>query len=100
MTIMIIIGILASVGLIGLGIAIASCQNSMITHCFKIRKLHDDLLVGESGVSDIPNSKLLSLRSPIFTHVGMGGIGPHYRPSFEVFRMVCDELSQRRLQKV
>ena len=96
MWLIIIISIFSVIGLIWLAIGIASCQNSAITHCFKIKKMHDNLLVGEAGISNVSNSDLLSLRFPIFTYVGMGGFGPYYNPSFEIFSMVTDELALRR----
>jgi len=75
-------------------------QNSIISNCLGSKRRHDSLLVGDLDIRDISDSELLSLRRPMFTHVGMGGIGPYYSPSFTVLRLVFDELESRRLKKL
>lgn len=91
-TLAVIFGIL----LIVFGIALASVQNSAINRCLDTKRLHNRLLVGDEKVSILTNDKLLSLKFPIYTHVGMGGVGPSYVPCFEIFQMVNKELSYRR----
>jgi len=98
---MIIIAAILSIGvIIYLGWKLASLQNSVIDNCFKVRKLHNDIITGKIDMRYISDSELLSLKRPIFTHIGMGGIGPQYIPSFEVLRLVGEELCRRRFNRV
>ena len=92
----IIIGIVVILFLVWFGYVLATTQNEAISRCFKMRKLHNDLLFGRSLIKDISDSELLSLSKPLFTHVGMGGIGPAYNPSFSVFEMIMKEIGRRR----
>lgn len=94
MWIALIISIL--VGLIYLGWWIASIQNRTIDVCLGRMKKHNSILVGDLKVKDISNSDLVKLNRPLYTHVGMGGIGPCYNPSFTVYSLISDELSRRR----
>lgn len=86
--------ILVVSGLIAL--PITYMQNSCVEDCFARMIKHDKVLCGELNVKDLPNSELLSLKSPLFTVVGMGGVGPRYQPSFDVFSLILDELRRRR----
>ncbi len=97
---MVIIVTILSIGIIIFGWKIASVQNEAIEQCFEVKELADRLLTGELEMKYISNSQLLLLRRPIFTHVGMGGVGPSYLPSFAILEMVNEELSRRRLCKV
>ncbi len=92
----IVLAVIFMIGLIVLGISIASCQNSLIDSCFRKRERHDKLLIGELTIKDISDFDLISLSRPMFTHIGMGGIGPHYNPSFTVLCLIDDELTRRR----
>lgn len=96
------IGIVAFAGIVSaiiLGWSIASVQNSAISNCFKLREAQNGLLTGDLKIEDMTDFQLLSLRLPMFTHVGIGGVGPAYLPSFTVLCMVDEELSRRRTLK-
>ncbi len=93
----IVIGVLFS---ILLGFWVAGLQNSEISRCLKTKRLHDDLLTGKTEMRYLSDSQLLSLSRPKFTHVGVGGFGPYYNPSFLMYEMVTDELSRRRSNRV
>lgn len=88
--------------LIGLVIAVpiaiwvASIQASHINICFDLKSTQDKLLVGKLKIEDVSDEVLLRLRLPKFTHVGVGGVGPAYIPSFVLWCMVADELKRRR----
>ena len=96
--ILITIAIVIGAVLISMVIAlpIASIQNKTISNCFDRKRKHDKLLAGELNVQNISNSELIALSRPLFTCIGMGGIGPQYNPSFTVFSLICDELAHRR----
>lgn len=90
------IGTITILFLIWFGYMAISIQNKAISRCFRLRKLHNELLFGRKQFKDISDSELLSLSKPLFTHVGMGGIGPSYNPSFSVWEMITEEISRRR----
>lgn len=100
MTPIIIISVISIVGVITLGIFIASCQNRIINDCLDRKRKHDKLLIGKLNVHNIPDSELISLSRPMFTHIGMGGLGPCYNPSFTVLCLVVDELTSRRSKRL
>lgn len=91
--------------LVGLVIAtpiaiwVTSIQYEGIKICFDLRSTQDKLLVGELKIEDISDELLLRLRLPKFTHVGVGGVGPAYNPSFALWCKVDDELKRRRTVK-
>ena len=89
-------GILGVIGAIVIGVYVSNFQTKEIRKCLDIKKLHNDLLVGEKIMSDLVNADILSLKNPIYTHVGFGGVGPRYHPCFEIMKMVDEELTQRR----
>lgn len=88
--------------LVGLVIAIpiaiwvTSIQGSQINICFDLKSTQDKLLIGKLKIEDVSDELLLRLRLPKFTHVGVGGVGPAYQPSFTLWSMVADELKRRR----
>ncbi len=92
--------ILISIGAIAFSIwlayQLASAQNTAIDDCLGRKRKHDKLFCGELTLGRLSNSELILLSSPLPTHVGMGGIGPCYNPSFTVFTMILDELARRR----
>ena len=75
---------------------ISSFQNKIIGDCLNRKRKHDKLLTGELYIQDISNTELIALSHPLWTHIGMGGVGPRYNPSFAVFCLIVDELSRRR----
>lgn len=75
---------------------IARMQDSCIKDCLALVRQHDKVFCGELNVKDISSSELMALNRPMFTVVGMGGMGPRYEPSFDVFSLVIDELRRRR----
>lgn len=79
-----------------IALPIASIQNKAISECFARRRRHNKLLIGELNIRDIPSSELIALSLPLFTHVGVGGQGPRYNPSFTVYCLLTDEMSRRR----
>ena len=97
MTILIIVGIVIS---ITVGCWAGSLQNVEIKRCMKLKKMSDTLLVGKLELKYITDSQLLSLSRPKFTHVGLGGIGPSYIPSFFIHELVMEELSRRRASRI
>ena len=97
MVILIITGIIVA---IFLGILIASFQNAIISDCLDRKRMHDKILVGELDFRYISDSELVGLSRPLWTHIGVGGIGPCYNPSFTVFCLVVDELTRRRSRRI
>lgn len=78
------------------GIIIGKVMQGPIDRCFELRVIHDKLLTGKIEMKYILDSDLIDLRKPLRTVVGMGGVGPSYLPSFDVFQMVLEELTRRR----
>lgn len=95
--VLIMIGSLA----IALPIAIwvTSIQHEGIKICQDLKSTQDKLLVGQLKIGDISDEKLIRLRLPKFTHVGMGGVGPAFMPSFTLWCMVDEELARRRIDE-
>lgn len=81
---------------IPIAIWVTSLQVKEIGICFNLKSTQNDLLIGRSKIGDISDELLLRLRLPKFTHVGIGGIGPAYTPSFTLWCMVAEELKRRR----
>lgn len=75
---------------------VTSIQAKEIGICRNLKLVQGDLLVGKLGIEDISDELLLRLRIPKFTHIGVGGVGPAYTPSFVLWCMVGDELKRRR----
>lgn len=85
--------------MIWFGIALARTQNQLIDRCFELRGEHDDLLTGKLKPDCISGKDLIDLQRPMFTYVGLGGVGPMYNPMFAVREIASQELSHRRSQK-
>lgn len=79
-----------------IAIWVTSIQGEGIKICFELKSVQDELLVGKLKIEDVSDELLLRLRLPKFTHVGVGGVGPAYMPSFILWCMVADELKRRR----
>ena len=93
---------LALIILVGLVIAtpiavwVTSIQAKEIDVCHNLQSTQNKLFVGILKMGDISDELLLRLRIPKFTHIGVGGVGPAYTPSFTLWCMVADELKRRR----
>ena len=94
-----------TIAAVGLSVAccvsyfVARLMDGGIRRCFHIRELHDKLLTGDCKIDDVSKPDLLSLRNPILTHVGIGGVGPSYWPSDEILCMVNSALEKMRTYK-
>lgn len=99
-TYLIIAGIIVGIGVLILGFSIARFQNEAIADCLNRKRRHDKILTGDLDVCRISDSELVSLCRPLLTHIGMGGIGPCYNPSFIVYCLLVDELTDRRSKKL
>ena len=79
-----------------IAIWVTGIQSSEIDKCIELKRTHNRLLAGELKIKDIPNELLIRLRNPKFTHICIGGVGPFYICSFDVWNMVKEELLRRR----
>ena len=77
------------------GYQLAKIQNHAIDICLDTKLLHNQLLTGVVKISDCTDKQLLRLKTPMFTHVGLGGIGPSFAADYSVLVMIIDELKSR-----
>jgi hypothetical protein len=78
------------------GLLVGKMMNEPIERCFELKSLHNDILFGRKLLADLDDRTLFSLSKPLWTVVGMGGMGPRYTPDFSVFSLIQREIEARR----
>jgi len=81
-------------------ISMAMIQNRQIGRVKALRDLERSLLFGETDMRYITDDDLYSLGRSFYSHVGMGGVGPCYIPSFPTYLLVNKELGRRRSNRL
>ncbi len=80
---------------------IADMMQIPIEEVFRRRKLETNIRTGKTALwsnsnEHVSSKDLILLQKPLFTHVGIGGIGPAYFPSFDIACIAQAELERRR----
>ena len=88
-----------SIGTIVVACYVAGAQNESIRRCLDLKRTQDKLMTGELDVKTLADSQVLRLTHPMFTTVGVGGVGPAYFPSCYTLAIIDKELSRRRAQR-
>jgi len=97
----IIVILLVLCGLVlGFVISMAAIQNRQIERVLALRDLERSLLFGETDMRYITDDALYFLGRSSYSHVGMGGVGPCYIPSFPTYLLVNKELCRRRSNRL
>ena len=93
---MYILGIVIFVCVFYVSKKIADMMQVPIDEVFRRRKLENSIRTGETKLNDVSSKDLIAIQSSLYTTVGVGGIGPAYLPSFDIYSLAQRELERRR----
>ena len=75
---------------------IADMMQVPIVEVFRRRKLETDIRTGDVSIDRVSSQDLVLLQKALYSVVGVGGFGPYYIPSFDIFSITQSELERRR----
>jgi len=96
-----IVGIVLFIGVLYVSKKITDMMQVPIDEVFRLRGLETNVRTGEMALfanegEYVSSKDLILLQRPLFTVVGVGGVGPAYIPSLDIICITQAELERRR----